>query len=257
MASFSVNGSQLPADIIISSGGTRRYGAKIWDSNETQSREISCHHGLATFRSEISPLRFASVEMTGVRCIVFCNLSLGMTVCCPPTSSSRAGGPAGMGQRFWALLKRRAERSPATMGLPHFGVRFLHSASLRSKWRGCGASFGSICPSVNDCMLPAGIVISSGGTRRYGAKILGSNETQSREISCHHGLATFRSEISPLRADRRNDGGGVISVLFMHFFTAPFSGSAHDSLSSPGGDFRAGMFHHGFPAEFSVIAFSS
>ena len=41
MASFSVNDSQLPADIVISSGGTRRYGAKILDSNETQSREIS------------------------------------------------------------------------------------------------------------------------------------------------------------------------------------------------------------------------
>ena len=34
-------------------------------SNETQSREISCHPGLAAFRSEISPLRSASVEMTG------------------------------------------------------------------------------------------------------------------------------------------------------------------------------------------------
>ena len=66
MASFSVNDSQLPAGIVISSGGTRRYGAKILGSNETQSREISCHHGLATFRSEISPLRFASVEMTGM-----------------------------------------------------------------------------------------------------------------------------------------------------------------------------------------------
>ena len=40
---------------------------------------------------------------------------------------SSGGEPAGMGQRFWALMKRRAERSPATMGLPHFGVRFLHS----------------------------------------------------------------------------------------------------------------------------------
>ena len=127
MASFSVNDSQLPAGIVISSGGTRRYGAKIWGSNETQSREISCHHGLATFRSEISPLHFASVEMTGVWGIVFCNLSLVMTVCCSQASSSRAGEPAGMGQRFWALMKRRAERSPATMGLPHFGVRFLHS----------------------------------------------------------------------------------------------------------------------------------
>ena len=61
--SFSVNDSQLPADVVISSGGTRRYG---W-------------------------------------------------------------------QRFWALMKRRAERSPATMGLPHFGVRFRCSASLRPK----------------------------------------------------------------------------------------------------------------------------
>ena len=50
---------------VISSGGTRRYGAKTLGSHETQSREISCHHGLATFRSEISPLRFAFVEMTG------------------------------------------------------------------------------------------------------------------------------------------------------------------------------------------------
>ena len=39
--------------------------AKILESIETLSREISCHHGLATFWSEISPLRSASVEMTG------------------------------------------------------------------------------------------------------------------------------------------------------------------------------------------------
>ena len=215
-----------------------------------------------------------------------------------------------MGQRFWALMKRRAERSPATMGLPHFGVRFLHSAPT-VEMTGRGASFWSICPSVNDCQLPAGIVISSGGTRRYGVKTLGSNETQSREISCHHGLATFQSEISPLRfasvemtgvwgsvwgnlspgndcmlpagivissggtcrygwqglwalmkrrverspatmglphfgvrflhsASVEMTGGGVISVLSMHFFTAPFSGSAHDSLSSPGGRLSGG-----------------
>ena len=48
-----------------SSGGTGRYGAKTLGANETQGREISCHPGLATFRSEISPLRFAAVEMTG------------------------------------------------------------------------------------------------------------------------------------------------------------------------------------------------
>ena len=51
-------------------------GTKTLGSNETQSREISCHHGLATFRREISPLRFAFVEMTGVRGIVLANLSL-------------------------------------------------------------------------------------------------------------------------------------------------------------------------------------
>ena len=39
--------------------------AKTLDFIETQSREISCHPGLATFRSEISPLRSAFVEMTG------------------------------------------------------------------------------------------------------------------------------------------------------------------------------------------------
>ena len=38
--------------------------ARTLGSNETQNREISCHYGLATFRSEISLLRFASVEMT-------------------------------------------------------------------------------------------------------------------------------------------------------------------------------------------------
>ena len=39
--------------------------AKILGSNETLSREISCHPGRATFRREISLLRFAFVEMTG------------------------------------------------------------------------------------------------------------------------------------------------------------------------------------------------
>ena len=57
-------------------GNASVWVTRILGSNETQSREISCHHGLATFRSEISPLRFASVEMTGVRCIVLVNLSL-------------------------------------------------------------------------------------------------------------------------------------------------------------------------------------
>ena len=57
--------------------------------------------GRATFRREISPLRFAAVEMTVV-------------------VSSRAEERVGMGQRLWALMKRRVERSPATMGRATF-----------------------------------------------------------------------------------------------------------------------------------------
>ena len=107
--------------------------AKTLDSDETQSREISCHHGLATFRSEISPLRFASVEMTGAGQRFGQFVSLRMTVCCLPLSSSRAVLPVVMSDRYSSLLKRRVERSPATMGLLHFGVRFLHSEALSSK----------------------------------------------------------------------------------------------------------------------------
>ena len=66
-------------------------------SHEMQSREISCHYGLATFRSEISPLRFAAVEMTGAGQRFGQFVSLRMTVCCPPTPSSRAEERVGMG----------------------------------------------------------------------------------------------------------------------------------------------------------------
>ena len=41
---------------------------------ETQGREISCHYGLVTFQSEISPLRFAAVEMTEGAGRLFYNL---------------------------------------------------------------------------------------------------------------------------------------------------------------------------------------
>ena len=60
---------------VISRGDLPVWVAKILGSNETQSREISCHYGLATFQSEISPLHFAAVEMTG-QGIVLVNLSL-------------------------------------------------------------------------------------------------------------------------------------------------------------------------------------
>ena len=128
-----------------------RRNAPVWvvktlGSNETQSREISCHHGLATFRSEISPLRFASVEMTGVWGSVWGNLSLGMTVCCPPTSSSRAGERAGMGQGFWVLMKRRVERSPATMGLATFRSEISPLRFASVEMTGRGAAFFVICP---------------------------------------------------------------------------------------------------------------
>ena len=55
---------KLPATVSSRAGECAGMVAKILGSIETQSREISCHHGIATFRSEISPLRFASVEMT-------------------------------------------------------------------------------------------------------------------------------------------------------------------------------------------------
>ena len=58
---------------------------------------------LATLRSEISPLRFAAVEMTGVQGIVLVNLLPGMTVCCPQASSSRAGEHVGMGGKDFGL----------------------------------------------------------------------------------------------------------------------------------------------------------
>ncbi len=39
-------------------------GVKALDTIETLSREIFCHQGASSLRREISPLRFASVEMT-------------------------------------------------------------------------------------------------------------------------------------------------------------------------------------------------
>ena len=111
------------------SRGTCRYGWQgLWGLMKRRVERSPATMELATLRSEISPLRFAAVEMTGVLGSVLVNLPPEMTVRCLPASSSRAGECAGMM-----------------------------------------------------------------------AKILGPIETLSREISCHHGLATFRSEISPLR----------------------------------------------------------
>ena len=62
MASFSVNDSQLPADVVISSGGM---GQRFWVLMKRRAERSPATLGLATFRSEISPLRNAFVEMTG------------------------------------------------------------------------------------------------------------------------------------------------------------------------------------------------
>lgn len=48
-------------------------------------------------------------------------------------ASSRAGVRAGMGQRFWALMKRRAERSPATMMCVPLGDKISTVRSHRRK----------------------------------------------------------------------------------------------------------------------------
>ena len=71
----------------VSSRAEERAGmvAKILGSIETLSREISCHPGACTIESEISPLRFAAVEMT-------------------VAVSSRAEGHIGMGGKNLNLL---------------------------------------------------------------------------------------------------------------------------------------------------------
>ena len=66
-AAFLLKGKQeiVPLSLAPTRAGERAgMVAKTLGSIETLSREISCHHGLATFQSEISPLRFAAVEMT-------------------------------------------------------------------------------------------------------------------------------------------------------------------------------------------------
>ena len=126
----------LPAGIVISSGGTCRYGWQgLWALMKCRVERSPATLGRATFQSEISPLRFASVEMTGAGQRFGQFVSLRMTVCCLPASSSRAGLPVVMSDRYSSLLKRRVERSPATMGLPHFGVRFRCSATVEMTGR--------------------------------------------------------------------------------------------------------------------------
>ena len=127
----------LPAGIVISSGGTCRYGWQGLGALMKRRAERSpATKGRATFRREISPLRFAAVEMTGVRGSVWGNLSSGNDCMLPADIVISSGGTCRYGwQGLWALMKRRVERSPATMGVPHFGVRFLRSAAVEMTGR--------------------------------------------------------------------------------------------------------------------------
>ena len=121
--------------------------------------------GRATFRREISLLRFAAVEMTEgawQRSGQFapgndCMLPAGIVI-----SSGGENGPVWW-QRLWALMKRRVERSPATMGRATFRreISLLRFAAVEMT-EGAWQRSGQFAPG-NDCMLPACIVISSGG----------------------------------------------------------------------------------------------
>ena len=107
---------KLPAPV--SSRAEERTGmvVKTLGSNDTPSREISHRNATRTIRGGdfSTPLRCGRNDGgAGHRSVQFS--PLGMAVCCPPTPSSRAEERAGMGQRLWALMKRRAQRSPANL----------------------------------------------------------------------------------------------------------------------------------------------
>ena len=87
---------KLPAPV--SSRAEERTGmvVKTLGSNDTPSREISHRNATRTIRGGdfSTPLRFRRND---------------------GAVSSRAEERAGMGQRLWALMKRRAQRSPANL----------------------------------------------------------------------------------------------------------------------------------------------
>lgn len=84
--------------MVISRGDAPVWVVKTWGTQETRSREISGRQGSLHYGgSEISLLRSAFAQMTGEG-KRSCHLSpFEMDVCCPPLSSSRAEGCAGMG----------------------------------------------------------------------------------------------------------------------------------------------------------------
>ena len=79
------------------------------------------------------------------------------------------------------------------------------------------ASFWPICPSGNDCMLPADIVISSGETRRYGwQRLWALMKRRVERPPATMWRATFRREISPLRSASVEMTGAGRYHLFLH-----------------------------------------
>ena len=143
--------------------------------------------GRATFQSEISPLRFAAVEMTEGAWQRSGQFAPGNDCMLPADTVISSGGTRRYGwQRFWALMKRRVERSPVTMVLATFRREISPLRFAAVEMTGRGSVLVNLLPGLTVCFLPAS---SSRAEERagMGTKTLGSNETQSREISCHHG----------------------------------------------------------------------
>ena len=64
----------------------------------------------------------------------------------PAPVSSRAEERAGMGQGLWALMKRRVEKSPATMGLVTFRSEISPLRFVAVEMTGSGHRFGQFVP---------------------------------------------------------------------------------------------------------------
>ena len=162
----------------------------------TSGRQRFCH-----LRREISPLRFASVEMTKwpVGVSVICPFE--MTVCRLPPPSSRAEGHGGMGIKTSGAIETLSREISGRYAAYHGRVRFLHFASVEmTKWW-IGVSV--ICPFEMTvcCLLPPSSRAEGHGG--MGIKISGAIETLSREISFHyaayHGRVGFLHS-APLRS---------------------------------------------------------
>ena len=112
-------------------------------------RQRFCH-----LRREISPLRFASVEMTKWRVGVSVICPFEMTVCCLPPPSSRAEGHGGMGIKTSGAIETLSREISGRYAAYHGRVRFHHFASVEmTKW---WVGVSVICPFEMTvcCLLP-------------------------------------------------------------------------------------------------------